>query len=130
MKITKKHRTEAKRLMRACLVDGRLVEERVRQVVESLLTQRPRGFLPVLAHFQRLVRLEVARRSARVATAVPLIPELQRQLVEDLGRRHGPGLHTEFAVDPSLLGGLRVQVGSMVYDGSVRGRLETLKQSF
>ncbi|RME94906.1 MAG: H(+)-transporting ATPase [Verrucomicrobia bacterium] len=130
MKITKKARAEAKRLFRACLVEGRLDEERARQAVAALVEQRPRGYLPILAHFQRLVKLEVTRRTARVSTAVPLEPPLQTRLTEALTHRHGAGLYLQFAVEPDLLGGLRVQVGSTVYDGSVRARLEALKQSF
>jgi F-type H+-transporting ATPase subunit delta len=48
----------------------------------------------------------------------------------NLTRRYGPGLTFTFKQNPALLGGLRVQVGSDVYDGSIRARLAQLEQSF
>ena len=47
-----------------------------------------------------------------------------------LDRLHGRPIATEFVVDPSLIGGLRVQIGCDVYDGSVRGGLAALESGF
>jgi F-type H+-transporting ATPase subunit delta len=47
-----------------------------------------------------------------------------------LEKRYGAGLNVTYSVDPSLIGGLRIQVGSDLYDGSVKTRLEKLAQSF
>ena len=47
-----------------------------------------------------------------------------------LARRYGPGLSTAFAQRPALIGGMRIQVGSDVYDGSVRAGLAALEKSF
>jgi len=47
-----------------------------------------------------------------------------------LKRRYGPGLTAVFAHRPALIGGMRIQVGSDVYDGSVRAGLAALEQSF
>jgi F-type H+-transporting ATPase subunit delta len=44
--------------------------------------------------------------------------------------KYGEGLTSEFKVNPDLIGGVRVHVGSDVYDGSVRGRLARLKSTF
>lgn len=130
MRISKQARRDAKALFRACLVDGRLDEERVRQWVGRVVAAKPRGYLATLLHFQRLVKLDLDRRRARVESAVPLGAELESGLRDKLARRYGPGLMFEFRHDPALLGGLRVQVGSDVYDGSVRGRLNRLAESF
>ena len=45
----------------------------------------------------------------------------------DLARRYGPAIETTFRENPALIAGLRVKVGSDVYDGSVRARLDTLE---
>ena len=45
-------------------------------------------------------------------------------------QQHGAGLDAQFLVNPALIGGLRIQVGSDLYDGSVKTRLEKLQQSF
>jgi len=130
MRITKQARREAKALFRACLVNGQLDEARVRQWVGKVIATKPRGYLAVLLHFQRLVKLDLARRRAQVESAVPLDAALQADLRAQLGRRYGAGLTFDFRHNPGLLGGLRVQVGSDVYDGSVRGRLDRLAESF
>jgi len=130
MRITKQARREAKALFRACLVNGQLDEARARQWVAKVIAAKPRGYLALLLHFQRLVKLDLDRRRARVDSAVPLDAGLQADLRAQLGRRYGAGLAFDFRHNPELLGGLRVQVGSDVYDGSVRGRLDRLAESF
>jgi len=47
-----------------------------------------------------------------------------------LTAQYGPGLDIKYYVNPALLGGMRVQVGSDLYDGSVKTRLDNLAQSF
>lgn len=130
MKVTKQARREAKQLFRLCLVDGLLDEGRVRQSVQKVLAVRPRGHVAILTHFHRLVKLDLARRSARVESAVALPADFQATVQSNLARVYGPGLSVAFAEQPALLGGLRVQVGSDVYDGSVRARLAALEQAF
>ncbi len=130
MKISKQARHEAKGLFRFCVVNGALDESRVRRVVDEVARTRPRGYVAILSHFQRLVKLELDRRTARVESPVPLPPELQSEVKQKLERLYGPGLNLSFAPNPALLGGLRIRVGSDVYDGSVQARLAALAESF
>jgi F-type H+-transporting ATPase subunit delta len=130
MKANRRARREARRLYRACVVDGLLDESRTRQVVEGVAGSRRRGSLPILSHFQRLVTLDRARHSAVVESAVPLPPDLRASVEAGVVSAYGPGVSTSFADDPELIGGMRVKVGSDVYDGSVRGALLTLEERF
>jgi F-type H+-transporting ATPase subunit delta len=130
MKISKQARREAKELFRHCLTDGLLDEGRVRNAVQRVLQNKPRGYPAILSHFLRLVKLDLDRRTARVESATPLAPELQSAVKSRLEQRYGPGLQLSFGQDPSLIGGMRIKVGSDVYDGTVQGRLEALQQSF
>ena len=130
MKISKQARREAKEVFRACIVNGRLDEDRVRGIVRKVVEAKPRGYVAILSQFQRLVRLELERRTARIESAVTLPAPLQSDLKQKLERLYGAGLNISFAVNPGLLGGLRVRVGSDVYDGSVQWRLERLAESF
>ena len=130
MKVPKKARREAKDLFRACLVNGLLDENRVRQLVDQVLTAKPRGFLAVLTHFQRLLKLDLDRRSARVESVVVLDAPFQAAIRSSLEQRYGPGLNFSFVQNPALLGGIRIQVGSDLFDGSVQARLHDLEQSF
>ena len=130
MKISKHARREAKELFRCCLVDGLVDESRVRQVLQRVVASKPRGYLAILSRFQRLVKLDLERRTARVESAAPLAADLQNSVQASLGRVYGPGLNLTFAQDPSLIGGMRIKVGSDVYDGSIRARLRALQESF
>ena len=130
MKITKQARRDAKQLFRSCLVSGLLDENRVRRIVQHVCDQRPRGYLAILSHFQRLVKLDTDLRTARVESAGSLTPDLQQRLRTDLEKIYGKGLGLTFAENPALIGGLRVRVGSDVYDGSVQARLAALQESF
>jgi len=130
MKITKQSRRGAKELFRSCVVGGLLEENRVRQAVQQVLQTKPRGFLAILTHFLRLVKLDIERRTARVESAVPLASDLQTQIQTSLARSYGKGLDISFAQNPELIGGVRIKVGSDVYDGSVQGRLAELQESF
>ena len=130
MKITKQAKREAKELFRSCFVDGVLDESRARQAVSKVIELKPRGYIAILSHFERLVRLELERRTARVESAVPLPPELQAEVTGKLNRIYGQGLNISFAQNPALLGGLRIKVGSDVYDGSIRAKLDHLAESF
>jgi F-type H+-transporting ATPase subunit delta len=130
MKISKQARRDAKQLFRSCVSNGMLDENRVRQAVSAVIAQKPRGYAAILSQLERLVKLDVFRRTARVESSALLSPEQQAGLRANLGAKYGPGLDLTFAQNPALLGGLRIQVGSDVYDGSVRARLEELRESF
>ena len=127
MKRTKQARREAKQLFRLCLVNGLLDEGRVRQVVRRVSQTRNRNRFNVLSQFRRLVKLDCTRHTATVESATPLPPGMQVSVQAELSRLYGPGLNTSFAHSPALIGGMRVKVGSDVYDGSVQARLATLE---
>jgi F-type H+-transporting ATPase subunit delta len=129
MKITKQARRDARELLRSCMANDRLDANRVRQAVQIVASQKPRGYLAVLTQFQRLVKLEIARRTARVESATVLSPQFQAQLQADLTRQYGAGLNFTFSQNTALLGGVRIQVGGDVYDGTVEGRLAALQES-
>jgi F-type H+-transporting ATPase subunit delta len=121
---------EARRMFHLCLVDGLLDEGRVRQVLQKVLQSRRRGYLLLIGQFQRLVKLAYLSRLAKVESAAPVPSDLQANIQDGLARIYGPGIATAFSLDPALIGGMRIQVGSDVYDGSVRRTLEQLQRNF
>ena len=62
--------------------------------------------------------------------AVATSPAQAASLTASLEKQYGAGLEISYEVNPALIGGLRIQVGSDLYDGSVKTRLEKLQQSF
>lgn len=127
---TKQAMGEARQLFRLCIVNRTLDEGRVRQVVQSVIQFRRRGYLTVLGYFQRLVKLDRAQHMVKVESAEPVPYDLRTNVQANLERAYGAGLATQFVLNPDLIGGMRVQVGSDVYDGSVQAGIAELKKRF
>lgn len=126
MKITKEVQAQARRLLRLCIgEDGLLQDDVVRYVASSVSAQKPRNYLALLNAFTDLVRLEKARRTATITSAVPLTPAEQSAIRNKLDTRQ-KGLEYVWATDPSLIGGLIVKVGDHVTDSSLRSRIKRL----
>lgn len=120
--------------------------EQKRRVVRTLVERtrvRPTtaNFLLVLLQNHRLADLEEVNRafaqeldrrsgvvSAQVTTARAVPAESQEALRARLGELTGSRVRLEFDVDEDLIGGVVTRIGSTVYDGSVRGRLQQIKQ--
>lgn len=130
MQISKLAQREARQLFRSCRANDLLDENRVRQSVAFLLAKKPRGYVEVLSRLYRLVKLDLEKHLAHVESAVPLPADLQADMANQIKKAYGSGVDIAFSRNPALIGGLRVQVGSDLYDGSVKMRLEKLEESF
>ena len=130
MRVNRQTRRDARKLVRLCLDEGDLNAARVRDVGRRVSESSHRGRFAILWEFQRLVKLESARRTAEIASAVPLQPELRERIIGNLGRLYAKRLQIHFVEKPELIGGVRVSVGSDVYDDSIRYRLSLLERSF
>jgi F-type H+-transporting ATPase subunit delta len=128
MKINKETRQFSKALLRASFTDGKLDGGRVTDLVKSLIEKKPRNYIRVLDAYKRLLRLEVEKRTATIESASELSPEAGAEIVANLKRKYGSDLTTRFSLNPELLGGMRIRVGSDVWDSSVRNRLVRLQQ--
>jgi F-type H+-transporting ATPase subunit delta len=130
MKISKQTRRDARQVFRSCQVNNLLDENRVRQTVALLSTQKPRGYLGILSRLHRLVKMDLEQHAARVESAALLPADLQADVSGEIKKKYGAGVSISFAQNPALIGGLRIQVGSDLYDGSVKMRLQQLEESF
>lgn len=115
-------------MLRASFTDGQLDRGKIASLAQSLIAKKPRRYIDVLQNYKRLLRLEIEKRHAKIESASELSPHTSSNVVVKLKRKYGDDLTTEFVVDPTLLGGMRVRVGSDVWDGTVRNRLERLRQ--
>lgn len=121
-------RRDARQLWRLCLVNGEPDASRVRDVVDGLLESSRAAASAVLPQFLRLARIEYARRAARVESALALGAADRLAVRTAIARRYGRSVETTFLVDPSLVGGMRLTVGSQQYDGTIRARLHAIEE--
>jgi len=128
MKINKEIRRLSRAMLRASFTDGQLDRGRIASLVDSLIEKKPRHYIDDLKNYSRLLRLELEKRQARVESASEVDSTTSSELVTNLKKKYGSDLTTEFVVNPELLGGMRIRVGSDVWDGTVRNRLELLQQ--
>lgn len=120
--------TERKIAVLRSLLDGRVQTETL-QALEHVAGD-PRGRRLENA-IEDLVEMAAVRRQslAGVATvARPLDPEQQQRLTDALARIYGRGVNLQEVVDPNVVGGIRVQVGDEVFDGTVANRLEQVRR--
>ena len=128
MKLTKEVRKLSRELFEGSFHDGQLDADKVRGFVAQIVAGKPRHYVDILKNYHRLIRLELDKRHAVIESATELSQETSERVLRDLKSKYGPALTTDFRVNPNLIGGLRIRVGSDVWDGSVRGRLDRLDQ--
>ena len=126
MKIPKEASKLSRSLFRSSFVGGRLDQAKVAELVRQTIATKPRQYIPALKNLQRLIRMELARRHAVIESAVPLPPATSTKILGDLKARYGDDITSEFITNPGLIGGLRVKLGSDVWDGSILGRLNQI----
>ena len=126
MKVSKDARNLSRRLLRLSLTDGRLDESKARSLIQVVLTDKPRHYVGALQAFQNLLRLEQAKRQATIESATELDAGNQSSILASLRTKYGADINAEFRVNRELIGGLRIQLGSNVWDGTVQNRLDLL----
>ena len=127
MKISREARRSARELLNLSMPGGRLDRARVAEISSALTEQRPRGFLAILKEYTRLIRLELEKRHAVIESPVALDADSVKNLSSAIHSKFGDDFTTEFRVTPALVGGLRIQVGSDVWDGSIAAKLAKLQ---
>ena len=118
---------DKEKLMQGALPQG--IGDGVRNFVFLLASKNDVGLLPdIIAEFERLMRRGPERRVAVVTTAVPLSDDEVEAMQARLAARFGSGLDFDFRVDADIIGGVVVRVGGQVMDGSVAGKLSSLRE--
>jgi F-type H+-transporting ATPase subunit delta len=99
----------------------------VRSLIVLLLEKDRIALVPQIAlAFGDLVDRREGIAKARITTAVPIDEPARRELVRRLERESGRKLRATFAVDPTLIGGAKVQIGDHLIDSSVHAKLTAL----
>jgi F-type H+-transporting ATPase subunit delta len=104
------------------------VSRLVRNFLFVLIDRRRIALLPeVVDAFESEVDARLGVVRAQVTTAAPLDEPQRAEMQAALGRLAGKQVRASFDVDPALIGGAVARIGSTIYDGSVRGHLDTLR---
>lgn len=99
------------------------------RLAEILLVKGRIDLLPEVAQeFRKLEEQTLQRIAVELTTARTIDPTLEKSVVASLEKFTGKKVRLTQVVDPSVLGGARARIGSVVYDGTVAARLERLKQ--
>jgi F-type H+-transporting ATPase subunit delta len=133
--------------LRDALTDPQIPAARRQQIVEDLLggkaspttvalvslvvgTGRARELPAIIRQLVEMSAHEAEKEVAEVRSAVPLTDDQRERLAKALNQATGKQVEVKVVIDPSVLGGVVAQVGDTVIDGSVRNRLDQLKNSF
>ncbi|MDD2710852.1 MAG: F0F1 ATP synthase subunit delta [Verrucomicrobiae bacterium] len=127
MKSNRETRHTARKLFRSCMARGQLDEARVRKLVSLVAREKPRGYIAILAEIEKLAWMEQQKRTVVIESAAPIDAGQMEEIQRRIQARLPSSLVITSRVTPSLIGGLRVKVGSDVWDGSVAARLNQLQ---
>ena len=120
---------EQKRAVLDALAQKADLPKLLRNFVAVILDHHRSGLLPEIAQqFQEELNQRLGLAEADVTSARELSVEERRRLETQIKSVTGKSVTARYATDAGLLGGALVRVGSTVYDGSVRGQLERLKE--
>jgi F-type H+-transporting ATPase subunit delta len=106
------------------------VSKQVRNLVAVLIDHRRIHFLDsIIAQLEKELDARLGFAEAEITSARDLGDAEKRGFETQVEKLTGKKVRTHYGLDPSLLGGAVVRVGSTIYDGSVRGQLERLKEA-
>ncbi|MGC1463038.1 MAG: ATP synthase F1 subunit delta [Terracidiphilus sp.] len=106
------------------------LQKELRNLIAVLISNDRIGQVSEVAQaYRRLLQEQMGIRPAEIVTARELDDQERKALVIEIARLAGSKIDASFTLDKTILGGTVVRIGSTVYDGSVRGRLERLREA-
>lgn len=105
------------------------VEPVVRNFVAVLIRHQRIGMLgPIVEQFESEVNVRLGIAEAEITSARTLTPDERQAMENQIARMTGKQVRAKYATNGALLGGAVVRVGSTVYDGSVRGQINRIRE--
>lgn len=121
---------EQKRKLLDVIVKREGIEKPVRNLVAVLIDNRRLPFLPrIVEQLEKELDARFGFAEAQISSARQLGDAEKRALEAQISKTTGKKVRATYALDPSLLGGAVVRIGSTIYDGSVKGQLERIKEA-
>ena len=111
-------------------IAGRLgLIKQVRNFLAVLIDHHRMSMLPEIAsQFEHELHERLGFAEAEVTSAREMAEQQRRELELQISQLTGKRVLAKYAIDPKLLGGAMVRIGSTIYDGSVRGQLQKLRE--
>ncbi len=120
---------EAKKKDALLTVFGATISKSTMAFLNLMVDKRRLDVLPETeAEFTKMVRAHLNVEEATATSAIPLSPDETQKLTQSLQVRTGKTIELTTTVDPSVLGGVLVRIGDTVWDGTVKGNLERLRE--
>lgn len=126
MRADKKTKLLAKQLFKLSVVNGVVSPEQVTGVLGYIEKAAPRHTLAVLKLYHRAIAAELAKSQALVEHAGPVTDATLKSIEAAMTKKYSRPVTASARPNPKLLAGLRVRVGSDVYESSVSGQLANL----
>lgn len=121
---------DQKRKLLDAIVEREGIDRRVRNLVAVLIDHRRVQFLErIVEQFEKELDAQMGFAEAQVSSARELAGSEKLALEAQVGKITGMKVRAHYGLDASLLGGAVVRVGSTIYDGSVKGQLEKIKEA-
>ena len=106
---------------------GERIDGAARNMIQLLVRNHRLTVLPqIREQFEKLKLEDEGKLDAKISSAFPLDDGQCNQVVNLLSSRFKRKINATVAIDPELIGGIKVEVGDKVWDASVRGRLQTM----
>ncbi len=100
------------------------------EISSTLVEKKPRSCVQILKELARLVRLRTGKNARPSSRAPSIFDSAEKAKLESIiKQKFGADISTEFRVTPALIGGVRIKLGSDVWDGSISARLTALQKA-
>ncbi len=121
---------EQKRKLLDVIVQRDGIDKPVRNLIAVLIDHRRLPFLPrIVEQLEKEIDTRLGFAEAQISRARELGEQERHALETQIAKTTGKKVRASYALDPSLLGGAVVRIGSTIYDGSVKGQLEKMKEA-
>ncbi len=121
---------EQRRRVLDVIVERDGISKQVRNLIAVLIDHRRVHFLgPIIVQLEKELDARLGFAEADITSARPLVDAEKREFEAQVGKLTGKKVRARYGQDASLLGGAVVRLGSTIYDGSVKGQLERLKEA-
>ncbi len=127
MKIDKQLKKVAENMVKISFTkDGELLEKKVNEAVKSLKDLRCASAIAALSWYLKMLKAQTSKRTLEIKSAAPLSDSQTKEIVKNMKAKYKV-TEVKIVSDQSLLGGLRVQIGDLVYDDTLGQKIENLK---